>query len=129
MNANLQASQESYRLIVTRREATELLLSANGSSYCLPKASVRPRERLADQLAHAIRANFGLEAYCLFVSGFSRTLEGVRPARHAVMESVAENGGAPARTSWVSTNSAFREIALPSDESEGLRSSLEELGR
>ena len=129
MNANLQASQESYRLIVTRRGATELLLSANGPSHCLPKASVRPGERLADQLAQAIRNNFGLEAYCLFVPGFSRTPEGVRPARHAVMESVAENGGAPARASWVSTNSAFREIALPGDESEGLGSSLEELSR
>jgi hypothetical protein len=129
MSSNLQTNQESYRLIVTRRGATELLLNANGPSRCLPQASVRAGERLALQLTQAVKHTFGLAAYCLFVPTFSRTPEAAREPRYAVMESVEQNGSAPARASWVSTSSAFRETVLPSDEADGLKSSLEEMSR
>lgn len=129
MSSNLQTDQESYRLIVTRREATELLLNSNGPSRCLPQAGVRSGERLAVQLTQAVKNNFDLETYCLFVPAFCRTPDAAREPRYAVMESVEQNGSAPACSSWVSTNSAVRENALPSDEADGLKSSLEEMGR
>jgi hypothetical protein len=129
MSSNLQTDQEPYRLIVTRRGATELLLNVNRPSRCLPRASVRAGERLAVQLTHAVKNNFGLEAYCLFVPTFSRTPEAAREPRYAVMESVEQNGSPPARASWVSTSSAVRETALPSDEADGLTSALEEISR
>ncbi len=97
MSSDLQADQESYRLIVTRRGATELLLHANGPSRCLPQVGVRSGERLAVQLTQAVRNNFGLEAYCLFVPAFCRTPDAARERRYAVMESVEQNGSAPAR--------------------------------
>jgi hypothetical protein len=129
MSFDQQTNEETYRLIVTRRGATELLLNANGPSRCLPLASVRSGERLAVQLAQAARNNFGLEAYCLFVPGFSSAPEAAPQARYAVMESVGQNASAPVRTSWVSTSSIIRGTALPSDESDRLKSSLEEMCR
>lgn len=129
MSFDHRANEETYRLIVTRRGATELLLHANGPSRCLPQASVRSGERLAVQLVRAVRNNLGLEAYCLFVPRFSFTPEAATQARYAVMESLGQNANAPVSTSWVSTTSTVRETALPDDESERLKSSLEEMGR
>jgi hypothetical protein len=129
MSFDPRTNEQTYRLIVTRRGATELLLNANGPSGCLPQVIVRSGERLAVQLNEAARNNFGLKAYCLLVPSFSPTPEAAPQARYAVMESVGQNGNAPARSSWVSTTSTLRENALPSDELDGLKSSLEELGR
>jgi hypothetical protein len=129
MSSNLQTDQESYRLVVTRRGATELLLHANGPSRRLPQAGVRSGERLAVQLTQTVRNNFGLEAYCLFVPAFCRTPDAARERRYAVMESVEQDASAPARASWVSTSSAVQETVLPSDEADGLKSSLEEMSR
>jgi hypothetical protein len=44
------------------------------------------------------------------------------------MESIAENGSAPVHTSWVPASSVARDSALPTDELDGLQSSLEEMG-
>jgi len=45
------------------------------------------------------------------------------------MESLEQDRNATAGSSWVSTRSTVRTAALPSDESNGLKSSLEEMGR
>jgi hypothetical protein len=129
MSTEPRPNQQTYRLIVTRQGAAELLLKANGPSWSLPEVSVRSGERLAVQLNEVVRSSLGLEAYCLFVPRFSGPAEAAREAMFAVMESVGRNGSAPGRTRWVPTRSAVRATWLPSDESDGLESSLEEMGR
>jgi hypothetical protein len=129
MSSEPRTNQHTYRLIVTRRGAAELLLKANGTSWSLPQVSVRSGERLALQLNEAVRSNLGLEAYCLFVPGFTLTPQAAPPVRYAVMESLEQNRNASVDTSWVPTSSIVDKTALRRDESDGLKSSLEEMGR
>src|SRR5260370_33788391 len=64
---SLRDSTDSYRLIVTRRNASEILLSQDGSGWTLPRVAIRPRQRLAEQLVSGVNEKWGLETYCLFV--------------------------------------------------------------
>jgi len=90
----------TYRLIITRRNATEILLLPNGRDWTLPRVEVRKQQRVAEQLTAETEKVWGLETCCLFVSG-SRTPGQNGEAVSAVMESVTQNGRAPAGTYWM----------------------------
>jgi hypothetical protein len=129
MNCDEQADRETYRLMITRRRATELLLAANGSVLSLPRVEVRTGRRLAEQLTEAVRKEFGTEAYCLFVPGIVTAPENALGTKYALMESIGQNNPAPSGTYWVSSTAASGEAALPADEGAAVRSSLQEVKR
>src|SRR5208283_2833314 len=64
---SLHETCESYRLIVTRRDASEILLSPNGPDWALPRVEIHQQRRVAEQLVSEISREWGLPAYCLFV--------------------------------------------------------------
>jgi len=128
MSSDPQTHQETYRLIVTRRGAAELLLHADGTTQRLPKVNVRTGKRLAVELTWTLRNDFGLEAWCLFVPRFCCGPSNATHPRYVVMESVGQSGNAPRSTSWVSTTSAAGKASLPDDEADHLQSALEEMG-
>ena len=97
---SLHETCESYRLIVTRRNASEILLSPNGSDWVLPRVEIQPQQRVAEQLTSEVSREWGLQAYCLFAPSH-RTSCRDGEAKCAVMESVTHNGKAPARTYWM----------------------------
>lgn len=115
---------DSYRLIVTRRKASEILLLPNGSGWGLPQVEIRPQRRVAEQLASEVSRGWGLETYCLFVSS-PRTSSGNGEAKCAVMESVKHNDKAPAGTYWMApcVTTGWGD----GREAEAIRESLEEL--
>jgi hypothetical protein len=90
----------TYRLIVTRRTASEILLLPNGSGWALPRVEIDRRQRLAEQLTAEVRRSFGANAYCLFAPR-TRTSEPNEQASYFVMESVEQNGRPPAGTYWM----------------------------
>jgi hypothetical protein len=121
---SLHETCESYRLIVTRRDASEILLSPNGSDWALPRVDIRQQQRVAEQLASEVSREWGLPAYCLFVPSY-RASGGNGEAKCAVMESVTHNGKAPAGTYWMPrTVATGRGVA---EEAGTIRESLEEL--
>lgn len=121
---SLHETCESYRLIVTRRNASEILLSPNGSDWALPRVDIRQQQRVAEQLASEVSREWGLPAYCLFVPSY-RTSGRNGEAKCAVMESVTHNGKAPAGTYWMPRAVATgRGVA---EEAGAIRESLEEL--
>ena len=93
-------ASETYRLIITRRNLTEILLLPNGRDWTLPRVEVPKQQRVAEQLTAETQKAWGLETCCLFVSG-SRTPGQNGEAVSAVMESVTHNGKAPAGTYWM----------------------------
>ncbi len=54
---------DSYRLIVTRRKASEILLSQEGSGWTLPGVGIRPRQRVAEQLVSELYGDSKPTAY------------------------------------------------------------------
>jgi len=129
MDCNEQTGRETYRVMITRRGATELLLAANGSGLSLPRVEVRTGRRLTEQLTEAVRKEFGTEAYCLFVPGIVSAPENPVGTKYALLESLKQNDAAPPRTYWVPSTAASGEAALPADEDAAVRSSLQEVER
>ena len=100
------ASGDSYRVIVTRRNASEILLSQDGSRWTLPRVVIRPQQRIAEQLVSEVSKKWGLESYCLFVPNAPTSDGSGGGAKFAVLESVRHNDKAPAGTCWMARSAA-----------------------
>ncbi|MHB8500726.1 MAG: phosphotransferase [Candidatus Acidiferrales bacterium] len=104
MTSHLTAT-DAYRLIILRRDATEILLSQKEAGWGLPRVEVQKQQRIAEQLTAEIRKGWGLEAYCLFVASSGASgLTG--EAACGVLECVKHNERAPAGTYWMPVNVA-----------------------
>jgi len=116
---------DSYRLIVTRRSASEILLSQEGSGWTLPRVGIQPRQRVAEQLVSELHGEWGLETYCLFVPNAPNFGRNGGGTEYAVMESVRQNDKAPAGTCWMPPSAAAD--CSGAGEAAAVRESLEEL--
>lgn len=94
MDQAQNAGHDRYRLIVTRRNASEVLLLTDGSAWSLPSVEVHRRQRIAAQLGTALAAQCGCQGYCLFVL----TPEGLPSC--AVMEVFEPAEIVPQGTCW-----------------------------
>lgn len=113
----------TYRLLVTRRNASEILLLPNGSGWITPRVEIHAHKRVAEQLTAKVSRSWGVDAYCLLAPSFSTRGRDGEP--YAVMESVCQNDKAPAGTFWVPRITA--EGGVESTESGQIRQSLDEL--
>src|SRR5437879_5092188 len=93
--------RDVYRLLITRRNASEILLSPNGPGWALPQAEIGAQQRVAEQLTAEIGRVRGIETYCLFVPSPRACAGDGQKAKYAVMESVRSNYKAPAGTYWM----------------------------
>jgi hypothetical protein len=96
---------ETYRLIITRRDATEILLSPVGADWTLPRVEIRKQQRIAEQLTAEAGKAWGLKTCCLFIPS-SCTSSRNGDSTCAVMECVKHNERAPAGTYWMPLNLA-----------------------
>jgi hypothetical protein len=116
---------DSYRLIVTRRNASEILLLPGSPAWKLPRVSVRRRRRMAEQLVTGLHGACGIESYCLFIPNPATYRQNGGPPKCAVMESVKHNDEAPAGTCWMPTSAAGD--CSDAEDAAAIRESLEEL--
>ena len=93
--------KETYRLIITRRNASEILLSPNGKDWRLPRVDIRIHQRIAEQLTTEIRKAWDLEAYCLFVPNTPATRQAAGEIRCALLECANCKQKAPSGTYWM----------------------------
>lgn len=121
---SLRETGETYRLIITRRNASEILLLPIGSGWALPRVEIRPHERFAEQLTEETARALVLAVYCLFVT---RLPASSRPeeAPCAVMESVKQNDRPPVGTQWMPAATAA-DYCEPND-STAVRNTLAEI--
>lgn len=129
MNSGEASKLQTYRLIITRWSATELLVAPSGPGWALPEVAVRRDQRLAEQLTAVTRESRQLETYCLFVPSLASTPEAAPETAYAVMESLLQNGKSPSGTSWMVTRVALRKGTLESHDRAIVQSSLEEMER
>lgn len=114
---------ETYRLIITRRDATEILLLPNGTALALPRVEIRKHQRVAEQLTAEAKKATGLETYCLLAS------DALSPDGNgtmcAVLECVKNHENAPAGSCWMLANVATE--SLNAGEAAGVKDALAEL--
>jgi hypothetical protein len=122
-----EPDRQIYRLIVIRRDASEILLLEDGAGCCLPSVAIPPRQRVALHLTAEVNARWGLEAHCLFLP-FIRTFSGnTQQTKFAVLESVTDNCRAPLGTCWLATKEAVRGDGCGTGGSPAIREALEQL--
>ncbi|MFZ0523539.1 MAG: phosphotransferase [Candidatus Acidiferrales bacterium] len=121
---SLRDAAHTYRLIVTRRQASEILLLADPSAWSLPRVEVHPRHRLAEQLTQECARVWGIEVYCLFVSRQGINDPEVK-AKCAFMESVRRNDEPPAEAHWMPPSVAMGRCHP--EEASAIRDGLTEL--
>jgi hypothetical protein len=125
MDARNPTGLDTYRLLITRREGSEILAVGNGPDWFLPLTEIPSHQRLAEQLTAAIRKTFELESCCLFIASPHSSNRSGPSANYAVMESVKPNGPCPAGTCWMPAGVFDR--CCDAGEAEGVRKALVEL--
>ncbi|HEX5422563.1 MAG TPA: phosphotransferase [Candidatus Acidoferrales bacterium] len=120
---SVQQAVDTYRLIVTRRNASEILLFPAGRAWALPRVEIERHQRVAEQLTLEATRAWGMEICCLFVplSGGSGRTEG---ASCAVLEPVGQNTAPPKGGRWVLSVAAAHYCDLA--DAETVRNALEE---
>ncbi len=88
-------ARENYRLIVTRSNASEVLLRPHGSAWRLPSVEILRGRRIAEQLTAELYAQWRCRAYCLLVPALAAGLP-----HCGVMEATDLEQVPPAGTCW-----------------------------
>lgn len=96
-----QIDQGGFRLMITRRDASEILTLRDGNGWSLPTVEILPRGRVAEQLTAKVDLHWKFKTYLLFISRFASADRSVHGADYAVMESIEQNGKAPEGMCWL----------------------------
>jgi hypothetical protein len=115
--------RDTYRLIPTRRNASEILLVPVGCNWLLPTVEILRQQRVAAQLVAEARTKLGFDGYCLFVP---TSLAPAAKCPCAVMESLEQNGKAPTGARWLPRGTASQ-CAGTKDERNAIYESLRQL--
>lgn len=116
MSLSGQTDGQLYRLIITRRNASETLLVPRGSGWLLPHLQVGRARRLAEQLTQGTRRKWKIESYCLFAGNWPGTVDDAPAGNYAVMESLAQNAQAPPGAFWMTSRATTRQGVLPAED-------------
>src|SRR5216684_3982034 len=122
-----QADLQTYRLIVVRRESSEILLSSCGSGWSLPCVQVSQRKRMARQLVTELNGEWGLQAYCLFIPSFLTPDRNAQLGNYAVLESIKDNDEAPQGTCWMSCKASSCQLTQSIEDNDAIKESLREV--
>jgi len=127
LNTQQQDDRDTYRLIITRRNALELLCLPDGPYNSLPSVDIPRWERVAEPIRDAAKANLNLDAYSLFTcprepptSETSRTL-------FQAMECVRPEGPVPLTAFWVPVSSLIIDSFRDSQDFRGICNALRAL--
>ena len=92
MDSAHSTARDNYRLIVTRSNASEILLRSHGSAWCLPSVEIPQGQRIAEQLTAALYAQWGCRAYCLLVPNLAAGLPHCSIMEATDLEEISPNG-------------------------------------
>lgn len=95
---SIQQAADTYRLIVMRRNAAEILLLPVGHGWILPQVEIKRHQRVAEQLTSEAARAWGIETCCLFVP---TAAAGREDAACAVLEPVRQNASPPGGFRWI----------------------------
>jgi hypothetical protein len=125
MNRSLETEFDTYRLLIVRRNASELVVIAGGQGFSLPSLEIPRWERIAQQITTAVKDRWGFEAHCLFTP--AHPADGPSPVRYQVMESSKPNDNPSAGFHWVPVASLSETSFLDPQDHRVIRSATHEL--
>lgn len=96
---------DTYRALIVRRDATEILLLPKNGGWTLPCVDIPKHQRVAEQLTHEIRKVWELETFCLLMPS-SGPRGPFADAPSAILESVHQSQTASEGTCWMPVHAA-----------------------
>lgn len=91
---------DAYRLIIIRRNATEILLTTKHDGGTLPRVEIPKHQRVAERLTQEVRRAWELETFCLLVKSSGAPAADANAAT-AILECVNENQESPRGSDWM----------------------------
>lgn len=119
-----QNEPETFRLVIVRRNGSEILLCSEDSRLALPSVGILPHERYALQLTNDVRNRIGITVYCLFIPEITDHSSNESPKRYAVMEALDDDDPPPTGCHWIPRSSQGK---YPSSDADAISQSLREL--
>ena len=127
MKATEQSDLQTYRLIVLRRDGSEILLSSTGSGWSVPCVQLSPHKRIAQQLVTELNREWDLQTYCLFIPSFLAPERNRHSGNYAVLESIKDNGEAPKGTCWMPCKASSCQLTQSIEDNGAIKESFHEL--
>ena len=116
MTTEKQIDRDTYGLIITRRNGSELLCFADGLHYSLPSVDIPRWQRVAEQINNAVKESWNLDAYSLSTFLRGKPAETFFPSQFQIMECIRPNGHVPHLAHWIPlsslTDSSFRDSGI-----------------
>src|SRR5258708_12311167 len=96
-----QMPQDLYRLLLLRKNGSELRVAGERPPYTLPCVEIPAWERVAENLTAAVRKRYGIPAICLFMPQLSAaTTDGEGPLYQVIETREASVTGSE-ETGWL----------------------------
>ena len=119
-----QAEREIFRLIIVRRNGSELLLCSDDSCFALPSVEILAHERHAFQLTTKAHSATGMKAYCLFFPEITAPKSSESSTRYAVMETLDDNDHPLTGCHWIRWSGDISQGRYSSSDAEAISQSL-----
>jgi hypothetical protein len=100
LNTQQQDDLDTYRLIITRRDGSELLCLRDGPYHSLPSVDIPRWERVAEPIRSALNNYLDLDAYSLLTCPSEPPTSKTSRTFFQTMESVHPNGLLPPTACW-----------------------------
>lgn len=110
MNTHQQDDRDTYLLIITRRNGSELLCLPDGPYHALPSVDIPLGERVAEPLRNTLKTHLDLDAYSLFTCPRESPTGETSGTLFQVMECVHPDAPLPPTASWA----PFRSLTIAS---------------
>jgi hypothetical protein len=108
-----QIERDTYSLIITQRNGSELLCLADRLRYSLPSVDIPQWQRVAEEINSAVKERWNLEAYSLSTFLSAGPADTFPPIQFQIMECTRPNGAVPHMAYWVPlpslTDTSFRD--------------------
>lgn len=129
MDNTRSAEQETYRLVVTRKNASEVLLLSHGGVPSLPVVRILRGHRIALQLTESFQSEPKLRTYCLFTGRTASSNQRSQSGNYAILETLDQNQQAFPGAAWMPVTQAREKAVCSSADQDVMRRSFEELAR
>ena len=100
MNTQQQDDRDTYLLIITRRNGSELLCLPDGPYHALPSVDIPLWERVAEPIRNTLKTHLNLDAYSLFTCPREPPTGETSGTLFQVMECVHPDAPLPPTASW-----------------------------
>jgi hypothetical protein len=128
MESTQQSDRETYRAIVLGQGGNELLLAPAGDGFLLPSVEIPRWQRVAENMAIAVRNEWGQEAICLFNPDISAPVTPSNDHYYQVMECSGPAVLHPC-AEWITVSSLSERTFLDPADQVAVLQSLAECGR